>query len=200
MATLEHNTNHEQSALDRFLEQFKAKQNFTNLVKALCGPVQDIEDALWSLYTNRLLDDSDGVQLDNLGVIVGQARQGRNDPDYLQWIKARIRVNRSNGQGNDLLDVLSLVLDENAQSSMVESPPAAVTVRVYNYSGSSDNLFDILTAAKAGGVRLSLEFSTRDEDSVFTFAPGADIVEGDLDRGFADTDESTGGHLADVLA
>ena len=50
-----------------------------------------------------------GQQLDNIGEIVGETRQGRDDAEYLIALQARIKLNTSSGTIEDVIGVMALV-------------------------------------------------------------------------------------------
>src|SRR6266705_5722859 len=105
---VQHNTEHTKTGLSRLLEQYKKSTAFKNLVKIYLDEVQVLEDAGIELALAFLLDNAVGDQLDILGAIVGEARQGREDPIYRIWIKVRIKVNRSFGKPTDIIDIVQL--------------------------------------------------------------------------------------------
>lgn len=165
MAT-EHVTDHVARALARLPQQFRGKTNVEALLSALVGPGQDLEDALYALLTERDVDTAVGQQLDDLGGIVGEARQGRNDDDYRRFVRARISVNKSKGTALDVLTVASLVLDysfDEATFILARSGIAAVVLRMTDVSISRE-LADLLAErflryTVAAGVRGVLRFS-----------------------------------------
>lgn len=87
-------------------EQFKGKTKVDQWVRLMAAQAQDLEDAAQSLLTITNIDDSSGVQLDNLGRLVGQPRVG-DDETYRLYLRARIVANKSNGTGENLYRVFS---------------------------------------------------------------------------------------------
>jgi hypothetical protein len=150
-------------ALARLPQQHKDKANIRALVSALVGPAQAIEDAIWQLYTLRRVDTAEGVQLDLLGDVVGQPRDGLSDDDYRRYIRARIATNRSLGVVEDLIKITRLVVGDDALRVEVERQNiATIVVRLLEIPITdelADIVFDFLFKAKAAGVRLILESS-----------------------------------------
>ena len=72
---------HVAQAKATLIEQFKRKPRFEAFVELLAGRVQGIEDMLEDLLINRLLSTSEGTNLDNIGAIVDEPRNGRSDDD-----------------------------------------------------------------------------------------------------------------------
>lgn len=163
---------HAAEALERLCELFKAKANIRALITLWCGPIQAFEDVMYQVLTERTVDIAIGVQLDMLGVIVGQPRGGLSDDDYRRYIRARIRVNRSNGTINQILAIVRLIVNNStAVIHFDPSYPAAAIIRVAGIafdSAIAAALIFFLRDAAAGGVRLVLEWSTvAPEDTFF---------------------------------
>lgn len=76
---------------------------FSKFVKVFADEVQVLEDVSWEVRTLRWILNATDEQLDNLGAIVGETRQGRSDADYLIAIIAKIDINASNGEPERLL-------------------------------------------------------------------------------------------------
>ncbi len=162
---------HSAEALERLCELFKAKPKVRAFVTALCGPAQRIEDALYQLLTERYLDAAIGVQLDVLGKIVGQVRNGLSDEDYKRYLRARVKVNRSSGITDHLLTIARLIVDD-VDASLVFEPsyPAAGIMHVSGIpfdSAIAAVLIEFLRSAAADGVRIILEWSTVDPEDTF---------------------------------
>ncbi len=198
MSDLEQRTDVEARALARVVEQFKHSPRLLAALSAWAGRFQELEDSLWSLFTERWISGS-GVQLDQLGEIVGQPREGRDDTEYRLWISARVRANRSNGHGDDTLRILELIASE-ADYFVQETPPAAYRVDAVGLGSDPAAIFQILRLAKPAGVRLDLTYSEEDPEFLFTLAPAGTLVTGDNDKGFANDAQTTGGHLTGVFS
>ena len=82
----------------RVLSQYRRLPKFMGLVDGISGQVQAAEDALWDIVAQLSVDTAEGVWLDQLGAIVGEARVGENDSVYRDLIRARIYANRSHGR------------------------------------------------------------------------------------------------------
>jgi hypothetical protein len=102
-------TNHVQLALGRLLEQDKGKAGIANLASALVEPLQTLENTFMDLLTLRVLGAASGLQLDQLGDVVGIDRLGLGDAAYAQRISARILVNISNGDPETLIQIFKLL-------------------------------------------------------------------------------------------
>lgn len=155
-------TNHVDRALARLRSQYQGKPKIEAFVTALLEPIQDLEDALWTLYVGRILDTATFAQLDAIGYIVGEPRLGRIDDDYRRFIRARIKTNRSNGLHEELLAITRLVLDdETAELELVPQHPASLLLRITGTiitDEVAEILLDFLRDSVAAGVRLILEY------------------------------------------
>ena len=199
---IEYIGNHTEQALARLTQQFKSSTKVQALLSALVGPSQGIEDAQWELLTERGVETAVGIHLDKIGAIVGQRREGLTDAIYRRYIRARIIANRSDGLVEDLIAVVRAVIaDANAVIVLEQLYPAAVYVRVFEFSMSAEiaaALIKFLLDAVAAGVRILLEFVTGGNDSeTFFFAQvsflngahssGATTLTVNSTAGFADT-------------
>lgn len=89
---------------------FWGKPRIASFVWALTTEVQELEEAIFSVISLRLVDNAGDVQLEVLGRIVGQANVGGFDTElYRALIKAKIRTNRSHGSLRDILETLALL-------------------------------------------------------------------------------------------
>lgn len=199
MSDLTQETEHAALALARMVEQFQTADNLRALLTAFIAPLQEIDDAVWQLYMERWPAVATGINLDVLGAIVGQAREGRDDTTYRLWIQARVYVNRSTGAADDTLRVLQLIAS-GSTVTLTEYAPAAYKVEVLGLTPDPTSVWQILRLVKPAGVRMSFAYSPFAPANLFTFAPGSTLVSGNSAQGFGDaTTPATGGHLAGLL-
>jgi hypothetical protein len=119
-------TAHRNKAKKRTIERWKNPEGYAAIRASYADEVQELENAIWSVKSSKLLDDAYGKSLDMIGRIVGEARDGRADPGYRVRIRARIRVNQSFGQPQDLLAVCALL--DPANFKYTRTPPAAYVI------------------------------------------------------------------------
>lgn len=86
------------------------KPNWRALITSSMAQMQAIEDAAIAIIVQRALADAVGAQIDQLGKLVGQPREGREDDDYRRVIGCKIAVNESQGMREDLIRVARLAL------------------------------------------------------------------------------------------
>jgi hypothetical protein len=112
-------TLHTPLALLRLIERWKGKPNLAAILASYTDQLQLLENALWDIITARLVDYAEGAQLDAIGRIVGEIRQGQNDAQYRARLRVRIRINQSFGTAEDVIIVLQML--DAALFAFVES-------------------------------------------------------------------------------
>ena len=97
------------------------------------------------------------MQIDVIGGLVGELRQGRVDASYLPAVLARIRVNRSKGTAEDIIQVANLL---QPGADYEEFPIMAWVVTMYDVvTVAVPTIVSLLGQAKAIGSRGQLEYS-----------------------------------------
>ncbi len=178
-------TTHTADALERLPQQFKGKTKLEAFISAIVDPIQDIENAFWQLLVERSIAAGIGEQLNVIGRIVNQPRDGLVDEDYRRYLRARIATNKAEGLGEDLIRIARLIVyDTAAQIELVHLNPvypffnqdtATVIVRINNIAVTdtiADTLNNFLQSAKSAGVRLIVESSTVTPANTFTLDTG----------------------------
>lgn len=167
------------------------KNNITLFLEAVLTSIQDVENALQQLYRERRIDTAVGTQLDILGKIVGQPRNGLSDDTYRRRVRARVSVNRSDGLIEDILTVADLVINDDVAPEL--------TLRINNIGTAALELYveggvldwttamiavEMLRETVAAGVRLITIWLPQAEASTFSFFDGAGLGLGStLDAG-----------------
>src|SRR5690606_29928755 len=152
-------------------------------------------DALYAVQFVRDVAGASGAQLDEIGAVVGQPREGRDDATYRRWIHARMLINRGAGELETLIQAMRLTLDaENPRA--VESYPARVHLHTDGLSITDAEAADVLRmlrGARAAGVRLVLYYEPHPLPETFTF-------NGTEEQGFGDSaDPTAGGTLSAAI-
>lgn len=132
----------------------------------------DMATALGQLDTERRLVNAFGAQLDVLGSIVGEAREGDLDDEYRPRISAKILLNNSSGAAEELYAIFALI------------KPATASMALYNYANASfvfrlDNaaidatqaarLASFLRRGRGAGIRGIFQWSPALPADTFTF-------------------------------
>lgn len=163
-------TDHVTRALARLLEQNKASASHRGIVTAFVDQIQAIEEAFYAFLVLRKVNEATAAQLDAIGKLVGQAREGRTDADYRTWINAKILINRSSGEINTLVDVTKLLIP-GCTATLVEHYPAGMIMRVTGVLLSTTfarQVATLLRSGKCGGVRLLLHYQVSTDAETFT--------------------------------
>lgn len=189
MAQLAHVTTHAADAVARLLEQFRAGTTMPALVRAFANQAQAAEDALWDVLVLRQLASATGAQLDVLGRVLGQPREGRADADYVLWLRARMLLNLGSGRPEDLLAIFRAVVQGSTGLQLEEQFPASIVLRIGSASTVDPaQAAAILQLAKAGGVKAVLEAATSIDTTSFAMDPNG--------AGFDDGTGTVGGTFA----
>ena len=163
------NDTHVDEGLELLTSKYRDKPIVRAILASLLARVQVLEEDLWQVLWGWVLTHYDhtasGQQLDDLGAIVGQPREGRSDADYLTAIRLRIRINRSKGRSEDVLQVAKLI-DPNA--TYVEGYPLGFEVSIYNVTNGGD-IVRMLAQTKAATSYGVLLTSSWDATNVFSF-------------------------------
>lgn len=169
------------------------------LLSIFAKPAQRLENAMIQLLTLRTTETATGAQLDVLGRIVGQARQGLVDDVYRLYIQARIATNRATGKREELIRVARLIVNDLASIVYIEDqPPAAVFIRIDDVAVTSDTMAALVIFMKqvaALGVRVIVQSNSNAPSVAFKFSGGT------AGPGFDNTaSPGSGGALSDVRA
>ncbi len=141
MAELEQVTDHEEQGYGLLLEQFSEKPRIAAKLASYTQEVQELEDAAWGVRIGRFLDNAEGAQLDVIGNLVGQPREGRADNVYKVLIAGKIRVNWSRGRANDIIAVVRLVQGSENTHRYRDVYPASLEIIFQNDFVESDRDF-----------------------------------------------------------
>ncbi len=126
--TFEHNPNHVNNGLLKFAGPFWGKPRWAALYAAFGREVQELEDAAVDVITSLFLDNATGARLAMLGKIVGQLDPGLGEAIFKLLIRVRIRINRSEGSRDDVIEVLQLLGIPKAQRTIANDFPAKIRV------------------------------------------------------------------------
>lgn len=111
----------------------------------------ELENLFQDLLDKRSLDTAEGVQLDQIGWLLGEDRLNREDEAYLRAIKTRLAINTSTGTIEDINSVISLVFGEEVKFLVKRSGDAAVSVFI-GMPAVPSNLRSLLEQTVAAGV------------------------------------------------
>lgn len=204
-------TDHISRGLAKLLAQFNGPKQRA-MAAVYLRQVQALEDFANLAGASLSLSGGFGITLDRIGKIVGRGRNGLSDTDYLVALRAQIRINRSQGTVQDMIDVMTLSLADPVHAhpafSIAVKEIANTAMQVTILTALIDSqvavLFQNAKATKMGGVRLEFIFSEWLPSATFAFAPTltASNAHGakSTTKGFSWAAAPTGGHLAGEFA
>lgn len=180
-------TGHVADALDRLRAQFREKPNIETLLAILVGPIQSTEDAFQQLLNERSIDTAIGVNLDNIGLIVGQLRNGYADDDYRRLVRARIATNMSDGSIERMIKIARLVIDSDAAVFHLTNEGNATQILkvegLLTTYATTLLLMAFIMDAQAAGVRTIVETYPEIPAGIFTW----DLLGAGWDEGILPT-------------
>lgn len=161
MSDIVHVATHVDDAVARLIGQYTDRPRLIAFITLLAKQVQDIEDAAFDVLVQSALDAAQNNELDVIGNIVGQKRNGSADAEYRVFLAARIKTNRSDGKYATLSDIAKLLLGDATVVGYREFYPSAIEMSA---DGVSINSFivwrDFLHRAKGSGKRIQFTYST----------------------------------------
>lgn len=197
-------TDHATEALGLLIDQYQGLPRLSGLVSSFVNRVQELEGISWDTANKRLLDytalDGSGAhavaaQLDAIGRLVGQGRQGQSDAVYLTYVRARVFLNKSRARRSNVTGVLQLI--ESAAFAYEEFYPGTVLVTYLTAPSSSPAvLFGIAKLAVTGGVRFYLVAPPPSASASGTFAFSNYGTSSDTARAFGSTGSALYGGVA----
>lgn len=184
---------HSARALKRSTSPYKGKARHEAFISALVKQVQDLEDAIHGMIDARALSNAQGKQLDNIGLIVGQNREGFGDEFYRILLYVKIGQNTSQGGGEKLISIYKLL---TGASLVHYQDLGGGSIALGSDVPLANDLINFVYASMekvaAGGVRVDA-LTCFDPTIPFAFSgPNADAP----GAGFSDITGTTGGKLA----
>tara|TARA_R110002012_G_scaffold265589_3_gene449005 strand:+ start:1112 stop:1849 length:738 start_codon:yes stop_codon:yes gene_type:complete len=148
--------NHDEQAKNRLISQYKDSENINKLIAVYTNQVQAIENATYAMLNGRTLDGSIGFQLDQLGLILNEKRDGLIDSDYRMRLKAKIAENTSEGTPEDLISIFKLLLNPDEIHYNEVHPAGFELTAIGNQDpvSSIDKIKKALEKAKPAGVNI----------------------------------------------
>jgi hypothetical protein len=116
-------TDHQAAARSRFLQQSVGKPNFQALFDSMTAVVQGFENLSFGVLRGRELGEAVGQQLDGIGQIVGQSRDGQTDDAYRLFIYGRIFANSSDTTTETIIALVTAVFSAKSVQVVSELSP-----------------------------------------------------------------------------
>ena len=147
------------------------KPNVKAITMMVIEACDEVRQVLEDCVTYRALANAQGKILDEIGQIVGLARQSLTDDDYRLYLQAQVAANRSSGLPEQLYTILGLIAPAGVTYKLLEQFPAAM---VYYATGAmtqaqANAAAYFLRTARGGGIGGVLEYGLSDTASSFGF-------------------------------
>lgn len=172
---LTHVTDHYEQAVARLPQVYKDKPRYLAWLAAYCDKIQQIEDVLWAIYNDRLIQNSPtGDLLIKLAALVNQPSWGAPDAVWLLYVQAHILALRSRGKRRDHIAVTKALwpIDNQPTVMVLDMPPDAVIVApqlAVSFSPATQ-VSGFVGPATAAGVRLEYVWTGSAVTSTFLLA------------------------------
>lgn len=194
---------HVQDALDRLMEQYRNKPRISAILTSLVDQIQDLEDVVFEVRDGTMLFNGTtypaiGAQLDQIGEIVGQKRNGLEDAQYLLFILGKIAANYSDASLPTILKIIKIIYQP--ESVFIRNVyPNAIAYSLGN-PALDPLFFNLARTLIQGALGQTVDISyiaTHDPDDAFRFTyRGGPLIGG----GFADKSvPGSGGKFADSI-
>lgn len=171
---------HIAEGLANLISQFDGKEKLRDVLTVFLSQIQDLEDAYAQILTDTTIDLSVGVQLDNIGDIVGEPRSGRTDEQYRTAIRARISLNNSEGTIEDIAELIISVAGIPISVSIIEFFPAAFIAEINEAVDLAivdvNRVVATIASGRPAGVRGLLAFHVAESADSFTMGSVQSLV------------------------
>lgn len=187
-------------AIKNLYLQFQNSPNLTAFVTSYAIQVAELETEAVRLWVYCTLPYAADAQLDLLGKIVGEGRAGRSDADYRIAIAARIKINKTSGKIEDIIEAMTTADSAATSYEITDLGYASVIVRRVGAIGSVDPylLDNIVQEIKGGGIDADFVYSEEDDSDTLQFS-SSDVEEADANAGLANDAGTVGGSFAEVI-
>lgn len=202
---------HVQDGTDLLIDAFRRRAKFVAYQQTFLTQIQELEDAVFDVIAKQSVIEvvdgfgtAEGVFLDMIGRIVGEERQDKTDADYLPFIRAKVRANRSDGKINELIEILALILPDLELSSFDLTYSSLSTMRVFVNSDLTSNELDavrrFMLLAVEATVDLRIQYNTDPPENTFSFSSTYAASETDNDTGWGSShDPAVGGYFGHLV-
>lgn len=187
-------TTHADDIKDRLTSQYDKAVLLQGLLEVWGERVQGLEDAAWTVLTEKWLDVAVGSQLDEIGGVIGEPRLGRTDTQYRDAIGLRITINQSGGEPERIIEYLIRVLGAD---SVIYSELYPAKIEVFVEGTVDWNTIDRVRSIVPAGVG-SVFISSTDGETPFGTKELNGTAATDID-GFGELNDPDGGELAELI-
>ena len=180
-------TDHVARAQANFLSQFAKSDKLLQLIEAINKEVQVHEDFQQEILLETLLDNAEGVQLDNIyGQLIGLLRSFMDDDQYRLALSVRMIANYSKTEVETILLIASTFFQVSVKYR--QHGRAGYTLEWFVPSPGTDIEFSQLGGkilADATGAAINYHFVEADDPDGLVLGVGPALGTGILGRGVA---------------
>jgi hypothetical protein len=154
---------HCEAAKARVLAQFVGKEKYEDWLCTLTTGYQKLEQAIQDVGAFDDLETAYGATLDQLGEILGQAREDHDETEYRVFLRAKALAVQCRGQPDAMLEILTVLVNGH-EPDAVEYEPAYPAVAIFRCEVPEGRVFlgrqiaEVLRSVKPNGVRMILEY------------------------------------------
>jgi len=156
------------TGLNRLTWDLTEKENIEKLFTLFLSEVQKIEDTLLDILDIKDIDTAVGVQLDNIGMIIGVERLGKGDDEYREEIRFKISISTSNGTYQTIYDIIK-TFTESDRLNITPSSIAFATLYFNGKKNTGSQLYDLLNEIKPAGTRWVIQSDVSDNAMLFAW-------------------------------
>ena len=139
--------------LSLFVEEFSTATVMKDYTNSFLDESNELENIFQDLLDDRSVDTAVGVQLDQVGLLVGELRNRRDDEEFRNAIKLKIAVNTSSGTVEDIIRVIKLLFGEETGSTVLRTGKALLTIFI-DEDKPTDDIIPFLQQVLAAGVKI----------------------------------------------
>jgi hypothetical protein len=156
-----------QQGKDRLVTQWSEKDVVQGLLKSYMENVQTVEDIYQQLLDERSVFTAIGEQLNVVGLLVGEARDGKDDSAYREAILNRVAINTSDGTPEKVIEIMKTIIAGPNSVTIFEHYPA--NIHVHTTAGATNVNAASLNSIAPVGVNARLMF----DDGIVTWIGAA---------------------------
>jgi hypothetical protein len=179
--------------------------NLIDFIVPFSEEIQEIEDSLYDLRTKRSLNTAEGAQLDIIGNLVGEERNGLSDAAYLEKIRIKIIVNVASGKISTIIQYVKNITNSTVVK-YIEEYPAGVILYVDGddtvaEATSFATIASFLKKLMPAGVRLKSLRYLNPSYEPFAFGDDGSFVsegEGFFELGYPESNGYTAGAFSEA--
>lgn len=147
-------TDHADQAEARLPEQFKNKANMVAVIRAIGLEMQDLEDAIFPMFDLLDIATMIGAQLDGIGDILTETRQGLSDVDYRVALLDKAARITASGTAEQVIE--RFIALTSPASPVIWQPGFPAGYYLFGDGAKPDGLIEAIVGATGVGIFVGL--------------------------------------------